>query len=242
MEMRDLIKFVMDLMETMYPNGGLIIPHRTLHVEQQLGLHTMEVLIMDIPYPPPFLHLFTLPHPDIVKITPEPHHDPPRLVIIGKPYALNMAMTARLLLSIQSSVMEMIRLQLGTAIPDSVRSNTFHILGLSRQLDIVIDHRLHALVQSLTPSSPSTETPAHKRLVTRLKRASTNMDSANTPVQWSVTPPLVTQVPHIAPGEPFIIPTNVFSSDEDTATESEEVTSMKRCMLSTPSHHTEATE
>jgi hypothetical protein len=57
MEMKDLMKFVMDLMETMYPNGGLVIPHRTLHVEQQLGLHTMEVLITDIPYPPPILHL-----------------------------------------------------------------------------------------------------------------------------------------------------------------------------------------
>jgi hypothetical protein len=55
MEMKNLIKFIMELMEKMYPNGGLVIPHRTLYVEQQLGLHTMEVLIADIPHPPPFL-------------------------------------------------------------------------------------------------------------------------------------------------------------------------------------------
>jgi hypothetical protein len=140
--------------------------------------------------------------------------------------------------------MEMIRLQLGTAIPDSVRSNTFHILGLSRQLDIIIEqnHSLHALVQSLTPSSPSTETPEHKRLVTRIKRASTGIDSACTSVQWSVAPTLVTQVPHITTGEPLIIPTNVLSSDAENTTESEEVTPIKRRMLSTPSHHPEANE
>jgi hypothetical protein len=136
MEMKNLIKLVIELMDKMYPTGGLVIPHRTLHVEQQLGLHTMEVLIA---YPPPFLHLFTLPHPDIIKVTPEPHHDPPRLIVIGKPYAINIAMTGRLLLSVQSSVMEMIRLQLGTTVPDSIRSNTFQILGLNRQLDIIIE-------------------------------------------------------------------------------------------------------
>jgi hypothetical protein len=97
----------------MYPNGGLVIPHRTLQVEPHSGLHTMEILLADIPYPPPFLHLFHLPHPEIIKVTSERHHVPPRIVVLGKPHALNMAMTGRHLLSVQSSIMEMIQLQLG---------------------------------------------------------------------------------------------------------------------------------
>jgi hypothetical protein len=151
-----------------------------------------------------------------------------------------MAMTGRLLLSIQSLVMEMIRLQLGTTVPDSARSNTFHILGLNRQLDIIIEqnHRLHALVQSLT----STATPAHKRLVTRIKRSLAGVDSPNTSVKWSVSPTLVSQVPHINTGEALIILTNIFSSSDDNTTESEDVTPTKRRMLSTPSPRPDVTE
>jgi hypothetical protein len=38
----------------------------------------MELLVSDIPYPPPFLHLFSLPHPDITRVIPELRHDPPQ--------------------------------------------------------------------------------------------------------------------------------------------------------------------
>jgi hypothetical protein len=117
MEMQNLTNYIREILDRMYPHGSLVVRHRTLRVEAHTGLHTMEVLINDIPYPPPFIHLFHLSHPDIVKVTPEPGHTPPRIIIIGKPHAINMAMTGRLLLSVQSSVMEMMRLQLGTLMP-----------------------------------------------------------------------------------------------------------------------------
>jgi hypothetical protein len=148
MEMQNLTNYIREILDRMYPHGGLVVPHRTLRVEAHTGLHTMEVLIADIPYPPPFIHLFHLSHSDIVKVTPEPGHTPPRIIIVGKPRAINMAMTGRLLLSVQSSVMEMMRLQLGTLMPDTQRSNAYQILGLTWQLDIIMEqnHRLQSLI------------------------------------------------------------------------------------------------
>jgi hypothetical protein len=101
-------------MEKMFPTGGLVVPHKTLTVDAQSGYHTMEILVADIPYPPPFIHLFTLSHLDIVKVQPEPTHIPPHIIVIGKPHAVNMAVTGHALLSVQASLMEMIRLQLGS--------------------------------------------------------------------------------------------------------------------------------
>jgi hypothetical protein len=74
----------------------------------------MEILVEDLPYPPPFIHLFTLTHPDIIRVQPEPNHIPPRIIVIGKPHAINMAVTARVLLAVQTAVMEMMRIQILT--------------------------------------------------------------------------------------------------------------------------------
>jgi hypothetical protein len=175
MEMQNLTNYIREILDRMYSHGALVVPHRTLRVEAHTGLHTMEVLINDIPYPPPFIHLFHLSHPDIVKVTPEPGHTPPRIIIVGKPHAINMATMGRLLLSVQSSVMEMMRLQLGTLMPDTQRSNP--ILGLTRQLDIIMEqnHRLQSLILALTPPTSPDGPYAYGRLVTRIKRSSTGV-------------------------------------------------------------------
>jgi hypothetical protein len=115
--MQHFIQLVMEVMEKMQPHGGLIVPHKTLTVDAQSGCHTMEILVEDLPYPTPFVQLFTLTHPDIIRVQPEPNHIPPRIIVVGKPHAINMAMTARVLLAVQTAVMEMMRIQMGTALP-----------------------------------------------------------------------------------------------------------------------------
>jgi hypothetical protein len=230
MEMQTLIKFIREILDRIFQHGGLIVPHRTLRVEAQTGLHTMEVLINDIPYPPPFIHLFHLSHPDIVKVTPEPEHTPPRIIVIGKPHAINMAMTGRFLLSVQSSVMEMMRLQLGTLMPDTQRSNALQILGLTRQLDIIMEqnHRLQSPILALTPPTTLDGPYAYRRLVTPIKCSSTGNPHTDSTVMWSTLP---TEIPHTlqhVQEQPLIIPNDLVSPDEDSDSDGANVTSFKR--------------
>jgi hypothetical protein len=234
MEMQNFINYIREVLDKMFQHGGLIIPHRTLRVESHTGVHTMEVLIADIPYPPPAIRLFHLSHPDIVRVTPEPDHAPPRIIIVGKPHAVNMAMTGRLLLSVQSAVMEMIRLQMGTRFPDAERGTVFQILGLSRQLDIIVEqnHRLHSLMQTLSPPTSPDGPYAYRRLVTRIKRSSTpHTDST---VVWSTLPTTSAHTSHTTHDHPLILPNDIHSFDEDSDSDRTSVTSLGRRRPSTP--------
>jgi hypothetical protein len=221
MEMQNFIQFIAEIMERMRLNGGLIVPHRTLTVDVQSDYHTMEILVADIPYPPPFIHLFTLTHPDIVKVQPEPNHLPPRIIITGKPHAVNMAITGHALLAVQTSLMEMMRLQLGSSLPEAGGQNVYQVLGLSRQLDIIIEQnqRLHTLVRTLTPSTPPANPHTHRRLVTRIKRSSTGSNEAIPSTHWSTSPVIPSHPPPTTQQQPLIIPDDIASSTETSDTE-----------------------
>jgi hypothetical protein len=235
MEMQNFINYIREVLDKMFQHGGLIIPHRTLRVESHTGVHTMEVLIADIPYPPPVMHLFHLTHPDIIRVTPEPGHTPPRVIIVGKPHAINMAMTGRLLMTVQSSVTEMIRLQLGTRVPDAARSNAYQVLGLSRQLDIIIEqnHRMHSLIQTLSPPTSPDGPYAYRRLVTRIKRSSSNAPHSDSAVMWSTLPSTSSNILQDGQEQPLIIPNNLPSFDEDSDSDRDS-SSVKRRRPSTP--------
>jgi hypothetical protein len=229
----------MEIMEKMRPHGGLIVPHKTLTVDAQSGCHTMEILVEDLPYPPPFIHLFTLTHPDIIRVQPEPNHTPPRIIVIGKPHAINMAVTARVLLAVLTAVMEMI-IQMGTALPKTAGQNTYQVVGLSRQLDIIIEqnHLLHSLVRKLTPSTlPATENLSRGRLLTRIKRSSAGNNEASSSTHWSTSPVTPHYTAHTTPDQPLIIPDDVVSSTENSDTDGEDVTADKRRRLTAPVPH-----
>jgi hypothetical protein len=227
----------MEIMEKMRPHGGFIVPHSTLTVDAQSGCHTMEILVEDLPYPPPFIHLFTLTHPDIIRVQPEPNHTPPRIIAVGKPHAINMAITARILLAVQTAVMEMMRIQMGTALPKTAGQNTYQVLGLSRQLDIVIEqnHQLYSLVRNLTPSTPSaTETLSRGRLVTRIKRSSAGTNEASSSTHWSTSPITPHYTTQTTPDQPL---DDVVSSTDNSDTEGEDVTTTKRRRSTAPVPH-----
>jgi hypothetical protein len=191
----------------------------------------MEILVSDILYTPPFIHVFALSHSEIVKVPPEPHHMPPRIIVVGKPHAINMATTGRALMSVQAALMEMIRLQLGSSLPDTARRNAYQALGMARQLDIIIEqnHRLHSLVQSILPPAPTEEPHAYKRLVTRIKRTSTGVNEATSSTQWSTSPVTISHPPQNTQEQPLIIPVDSASSAEDSdTTQGKNVTPIKR--------------
>jgi hypothetical protein len=147
-------------------------------------------------------------------VQPEPNHVPPRIIVIGKPHAINMA-----------------------SLPKTAGQSAYQVLGLSRQLDIIIEqnHRLHSLVQTIIPPTPpTTNNLTQGRLVTRIKRSSAGNNEAGSSTHWS-TSPVIPQYPtHTTPEQPLIITDDVVSSTESSDNEGENVTTIKQRRPTTP--------
>jgi hypothetical protein len=133
--------------------------------------------------------------------------------------------------------MEMIRMQMGSSLPKTAGQSAYQVLGLSRQLDIIIEqnHRLHSLVQSLTPTTPpALKNLSQGRLVTRIKRSSAGNNEASSSTHWSTSPVIPQYSTHTTPDQPLIIPDDVVSSTESSDNEGEDVTMIKRRRPTTP--------
>jgi hypothetical protein len=104
------------------------------------------------------------------------------------------------------------------------------------QLDIIIEqnHRLHALVQTLSPPTTPEEPPAYRRLVTHIKRSATEGTEATSSTHWSTSPIILSHPPLTTREQPLIIPDDLASSTENSDTEGENVTSIKRRRPTTP--------
>jgi hypothetical protein len=100
----------------------------------------MEVLVKDVPFPPTFPHLLVFTHPDINKVKLDNTHTPPRYLVYGKPYAVNRALTGRVLMQVYASILDLIRFYLaGKGQMSTIEKSEVVPIHMSRQLDVVIE-------------------------------------------------------------------------------------------------------
>jgi hypothetical protein len=155
-EIRHIIDFVLDVFNQIRLHEEFRVPCRTLTVDQQTQLHTMEVLVKDVPFPPTFPHLLVFSHPDISKVKLDNTHTPPRYLVYGKPYAVNKALTGRVLTQVYASILDLIRFYLaGKGQLSTIEKSEIVPIHMSRQLDVVIEqiNRLQMQVAQLSAVS-----------------------------------------------------------------------------------------
>jgi hypothetical protein len=80
-EIWHIIDFVLDVFNQIKDHEEFRVPCRTVAVDGQSQLHTMEVLVKDIPFPPTFQQLLVFTHPDINRVKLESKHSPPRYCV-----------------------------------------------------------------------------------------------------------------------------------------------------------------
>jgi hypothetical protein len=160
-EIRHIIDFVLDVFNQIKEHEEFRVPCRTVAVDGQSQLHTMEVLVKDVPFPLTFQHLLVFTHPDINRVKLDSKHSPPRYLVYGKPYAVNRALTGRVLMQVYASILDLIRFYLaGTGPVSTIEKSEVIPIHVSRQLDIIIEqvNRLQAQVAQLSAASKRTET------------------------------------------------------------------------------------
>jgi hypothetical protein len=161
-------------------NSGCLV-----ELDGQSQLHTMEVLVKDIPFPPTFQHLLVFTHPDINRVKLESKRSPPRYVVYGKPYAVNRALTGRVLMQVYASILDLIRYYLaGTGTVSAIEKSEVIPIHVTRQLDVIIEqvNRLQAQVTQLGASSTSTETVQPSMVVPPITRADAQLSSDEDPL------------------------------------------------------------
>jgi hypothetical protein len=112
-EIRHIIDFVLDVFTKIKDHEEFRVPCRTLAVDGQSQLHTTEVLVKEVPFPPTFQHLLVFTHPDINRVSIHHpgtwHHY----------YVVNRALTGRVLMQVYASILDLIRFYLAGTGPVS---------------------------------------------------------------------------------------------------------------------------